>query len=152
MKVAVFPGSFDPITIGHESIIHRALPLFDKIIIAIGINTSKKYLFPLEKRKKWIQKVFSGERKISVDSYQGLTVDYCRKKNARYILRGLRASADYEFERGIAQMNFAMANDIETVFIQSIPELSAINSTIVRDIIIHGGDAVKFIPKAITIK
>lgn len=151
MKTAVFPGSFDPLTLGHESIIRRALPLFDKIIIAIGTNTSKKNLFPLEKRKKWIRKVFAGEQKISIDSYQGLTVNFCRKKGAGYILRGLRTSADFDFERSIAQMNHAMAGDIETIFILSLPELSAVNSTIVRDIIIHGGDARKFLPKGITI-
>lgn len=152
MKIAVFPGSFDPITLGHESIIRRALPLFDKIIIAVGINTSKKNLFSLAKRKKWIMDVFKDEPKIKVDSYEGITVDFCRRKGARYILRGLRTSADFEFERVIAQMNLAMTGDIETVFILSIPELSAINSTVVRDIIIHGGDAGRFIPKAVKVK
>lgn len=151
MKIAVFPGSFDPITLGHESIIRRALPLFDKIIIAIGTNTSKRNLFPLEKRKRWIRKVFAGEPKISIDSYQGLTVNFCRKKGAKYILRGLRTSADFDFERSIAQMNHAMAGEIETIFILSLPELSAVNSTIVRDIIIHGGDAGKFLPRGIVI-
>lgn len=151
MKIAVFPGSFDPITLGHESIIRRALPLFDKIIIAIGTNTSKKNLFPLSQRKQWIRKVFAGESRISIDSYQGLTVNFCRKKDARYILRGLRTSADFDFERSIAQMNHAMAEEIETIFILSLPELSAVNSTIVRDIIIHGGDAGRFLPKGITI-
>lgn len=151
MKTAVFPGSFDPVTIGHESIIRRALPLFDQVIIAIGINTSKKNLFSLEKRSEWIQEVFHNEPKIKVESYEGLTIDFCRKKNARYILRGLRTSADFDFERSIAQMNQAMASEIETVFILSTPELSAVNSTIVRDIIINGGDASLFIPQAVKI-
>lgn len=151
MKIAVFPGTFDPITIGHESLVKRALPLFDKIIIAIGTNTTKKNLFPLEKRKKWIEKIFKNETKVSVETYEGLTVAFCKKVKARYILRGLRASSDFEFERTIAQMNYAMENEIETIFILSAPELSAINSTIVRDIIINGGDASKFIPKGISI-
>ena len=151
MRTAVFPGTFDPITIGHESIVKRALPLFDKIIIAVGINASKKNLFPLEKRKEWIKKVFKTEGNISVATYDGLTIDFCKKVKANYILRGLRTSADFEFERGIAQMNHAMENKIETIFIISIPEFSAINSTIVRDIIMHGGDAGRFIPKGISI-
>lgn len=151
MKIAVFPGSFDPVTKGHESIILRALPLFDKIIIAIGINTVKKYLFTMEKRKQWLQKVFEGENKISVESYSGLTINFCIEKKAQYILRGLRSPSDYEFERSIAQMNHAMTKEIETIFIQSTPELSAINSTIVRDIIINGGDVKKFIPDTISI-
>jgi len=148
-KIAVFPGSFDPITIGHESIIHRALPLFDKIIIAIGVNSTKEGFFPLEKRKRWIEKVFSGEKKVEVKTYYGLTVDYCQSIGAKYILRGLRTSADFEFERVIAQMNRTMNTTIETVFILSTPELSAIASTVVRDIIRYGGDAGKFVPAAI---
>jgi pantetheine-phosphate adenylyltransferase len=148
-KIAIFPGSFDPLTIGHESIVRRALPLFDKIIIAIGVNTTKATLFPLEKRKQWIEKVFSDEKKIQVKTYQGLTVDFCKKEKANYILRGIRTSADFEFERIIAQMNNAMAEDIETIFILSTPALSAITSTVVRDIIRNGGDASKFVPPAI---
>src|SRR4051812_8193902 len=104
-KTAIFPGSFDPITLGHESIIRRALPLFDEIIIAIGINSEKKNFFPLEKRKEWIEKVFANEPRIKIKSYEGLTIDFCKKEKARYILRGLRTSADFEFERVIAQMN-----------------------------------------------
>ncbi len=151
-KTAVFPGSFDPLTLGHESIIRRALPLFDEIVVAIGINAEKKTLFPDEKRKAWIEKVFAGEPKVKVVSYTGLTIDLCRKMNSNYILRGLRTSADFEFERGIAQMNKAMLNSVETIFILSSPELSAITSTIVRDIVRNGGDASAFVPKGIVLK
>ena len=150
-KTAIFPGSFDPITRGHESIIRRSLPLFDKIIVAIGVNSTKQGFFPPEKRKQWIEKVFSGENKIEVKTYQGLTIDLCKQEKANYILRGLRTSDDFEFERVIAQMNRAMNEKIETVFILSTPELSAINSTVVRDIIRNHGDAGKFIPKGIDI-
>lgn len=148
-NIAIFPGSFDPITLGHESIIKRALPLFEKIIIAIGENSTKKSFFPLEKRKEWIEKVFSGKKKIEVKTYKGLTVDFCKKENAKNILRGLRTSADFEFERMIAQMNRSMQKDIETIFILSSPKLSHIASSIVRDIIRNGGDASKFVPSAI---
>lgn len=148
-RIALFPGSFDPITIGHESIIRRALPLFDEIIIAIGINSTKNYYLSLEKRKTLIQQVFAQEPRIKVLSYEGLTVTFCKKVSANYILRGLRTSADFEFERGIAQMNKAMVQDIETIFILSNPEHSAINSTIVRDILRNGGDVSAFIPKGI---
>ena len=151
-RIAVFPGSFDPITIGHESIIRRSLDLFDKVIVAIGVNSQKNNLFSIEQRKSWIEKIFENESKIEVDAYQGMTIDYCVQKNARYILRGLRTSADFEFERGIAQMNHAMIKDIETIFIISNPEYSAINSTIVRDIIRNGGQAQQFVPKEIKIK
>ena len=149
MKVAVFPGSFDPITTGHESIIRRSLSLFDKIIVAIGANSTKEGFFSAVKRKQWIEKVFSGEKKIEVKTYKGLTIDFCKQEKANYILRGLRTSADFEFERVIAQMNRAMDENIETVFILSPPELSAITSTVVRDIIRNGGDVSKFVPSAI---
>lgn len=148
-KIAVFPGSFDPITKGHESIIQRALPLFDKIVVAIGVNSTKEGFFPTEKRKAWIEKVFAGTNKVEVKTYQGLTIDFCKQEKANYILRGLRSTADFEFERVIAQMNRAMENKIETVFIISSPELSAISSTVIRDIIRHGGDAGQFVPAAI---
>ena len=146
-KIAVFPGSFDPITIGHEDLIRRALPLFDKIIVSIGVNFSKKSMFSLKKRTEWLGKVFAGEKKVKITHYKGLTVDFCKKEGAHYILRGLRTSADFEFERIIAQMNKAMAPEIETVFMLSAPEFSAINSTVVREIIRYGGDVSPFIPK-----
>ncbi|HOK52053.1 MAG: pantetheine-phosphate adenylyltransferase [Bacteroidales bacterium] len=151
-RIAVFPGSFDPFTIGHESIVRRALNLFDRIIIAIGINTNKTDFFPLEKRLQWIKEVFEYEEKVSVMSYTGLTVDFCRKQNARFIIRGLRTSADFEYERSIAQVNRAMADDIETIFILTLPEHTAITSTLVRDILRHGGDASKFLPNSKDLK
>jgi pantetheine-phosphate adenylyltransferase len=145
-KTAVFPGSFDPITLGHESIIRRALPLFDKIIVAIGENSTKQSYYPAQKRNEWIKKVFAAETKVEVKTYKGLTIDFCKEEGANYILRGLRTSADFEFERVIAQMNRSMNTDIETIFILSNPELSAITSTVVRDIIRNGGDAAQFVP------
>jgi len=145
-KIAVFPGSFDPITKGHQSIVKRALPLFDEIIVAIGVNSTKNYLFDLEKRIELVKQTFKNEPKISVDSFEGLTVEYCKNKNANYILRGLRTAADFEFERSIAQVNKSMFPDLETIFILTTPELSAINSTIVRDIYRNGGDISPFVP------
>lgn len=151
MKIAVFPGSFDPITIGHESIIRRALPLFDKLIIAIGENADKKYFFPIAQRKQWLQEVFASEAKIEIDNYQGLTVDYCKKVGARYILRGLRTSADFEFERSIGQVNRQMFPELETIFLLTEPQHTAVNSGVVRDILKHGGDIRPFVPKSIDV-
>jgi pantetheine-phosphate adenylyltransferase len=150
-KIALFPGSFDPFTIGHQSIVNRALPMFDKIIIAVGFNTQKKALLSLENRLKLINEVFSGNPKIEVKHYQGLTIEYCAKVNANYLLRGLRTAADFEYERAIGQMNKAMNPDIETVFLLTMPEYSFVNSTIVRDILFYGGDASKFLPSGIEI-
>jgi pantetheine-phosphate adenylyltransferase len=150
-KIAVFPGSFDPFTIGHEAIIRRAINLFDEIIIAVGANALKKNYYSLETRKEMINKVFENEPRVTVDHYEGLTVDYCRKKGAGYLLRGLRTSADFEFERAIGQVNKAMAPGIESVFLLTVPEHSFINSTIVRDIIMNGGDASRFVPAAINL-
>lgn len=148
-KIAVFPGSFDPITIGHFSIIERALPLFDKIIIAIGENSSKTSMFPLEKRKNWIRSIFNSEDKISVEVYAGLTVDFCKKHNAKYILRGLRTSADFEFERSIGQSNKKLFYELETVFLLTLPEHTFITATIVRDIYKNGGDVRDFVPELV---
>ena len=148
-RIAVFPGSFDPFTIGHESIVTRALPLFDRIYIAIGYNVTKKGFFPLEKRKAWIKKTFENEPKIFVDHFGGLTVDFCKLINAKYILRGLRTSSDFEYERAIGQLNKALNNGIETVFMLTKPEHTFIASTMVRDLIINGGNAEQFLPKKI---
>lgn len=148
-KIAVFPGSFDPITRGHESVILRALPLFDKIIVAIGGNSQKKQFFPIEKRIDWIKMVFSEKKMIEVTSYEGLTVEFCKKVGASFILRGLRTSADFEFERSIGQINKKLYEGIETVFLLTTPEHTAINSSIVRDILVHKGDPSAFVPKAI---
>jgi pantetheine-phosphate adenylyltransferase len=151
-RIAVFPGSFDPFTIGHEAIIRRAINLFDEIIIAVGANALKKNFYSLETRKEMIRKIFENEPRVKVDHYEGLTVDYCRKEGAGYLLRGLRTSADFEFERAIGQVNKAMAPGIESVFLLTAPEHSFINSTIVRDIIMNGGDASRFVPAAINLK
>ncbi|HTF06224.1 MAG TPA: pantetheine-phosphate adenylyltransferase [Bacteroidia bacterium] len=151
-KIAVFPGSFDPITRGHESIVRRVLPLFDQVIVAIGVNSHKQYYFSLEKRKAWIEHTFKDTNQVIVESFTGLTINYCRKMNAKFIVRGLRTTTDLEFEKAIAQMNKSMADDIETLFILPTPELSAINSTIIRDIVRNGGDASPFVPEGIDLK
>jgi pantetheine-phosphate adenylyltransferase len=151
-KIAVFPGSFDPFTIGHEAIVKRALNLFDEIIIAVGANAQKRSFYPLSVRQAMIKKVFLNETKIIIDSYEGLTIDFCRKNGARFILRGLRTSADFEFERAIAQVNKVMAPEIESVFILAVPGHSHINSSIVRDIIRNGGDASLFVPESVNLR
>ena len=150
-KIAIFPGTFDPFTVGHESIVNRAQVLFDKIYIAIGYNAQKDALFSLEDRKDFINQVFHGNPKIEVVHFEGLTIDFCKKLGANYILRGLRTSADFEYERAIAQVNKAMYDGIETVFLLTMPEHTPINSSIVRDILRHGGDASKFIPEKMKI-
>ena len=148
-RTALFPGSFDPFTIGHESIVRRAIGLFDNVIVAVGENSTKANLFSIEKRMDWIKTVFSDEPRVTVDSYKGLTVAYAEQQNIRFILRGLRTSSDFGFERAIGQVNKAMQPDIETVFLLALPEHSAISSTIIRDIIRNGGNAQPFVPKAI---
>lgn len=149
IKRAVFPGSFDPITKGHENIILRAIPLFDEIIVAVGLNIEKKSYFRVEDRINWIKKVFANSPKIKVESYSGLTVDYCREVKASYILRGLRTSADFEFERTVGQVNKKLDPSLETVFLLTTPEYNSINSSIVRDVYKNGGDVSLFIPDAV---
>ena len=146
MKRAVFPGSFDPITTGHVDIVQRALPLFDEIVIAIGINSQKSTLFSPEQRIQWIKDVFKAEPKVKVSKYEGLTIEFCKSCKANYIIRGIRSSADFEYEKTIAHLNHSMAQEIETILILSRPELSSISSTIVREIIRAKGPAGKFLP------
>jgi pantetheine-phosphate adenylyltransferase len=150
-RIAVFPGSFDPFTLGHESIALRALSLFDEIIIALGDNALKKNYYSLTTRKEMITRIFRDEPGIRVDHYEGLTVEYCIKNSAGYLIRGLRTSADFEFERAIAQSNRVLAPGVESVFLLTVPEHSHINSSIVRDIIRSGGDASRFVPSSINL-
>ena len=151
MKIAVFPGSFDPIHNGHLEIVQRMLPLFDKIIVAIGINPDKKYLFSLEQRLNWLEQVFKGEQKVSIKSYHGLTAEFCKQQQAEYMIRGLRNSNDFEFEKAIAQMNPKLGG-IETVFVIASPENAPLSSTILRDIIINGGSVADLVPVKIETK
>ena len=151
MKVALFPGSFDPITLGHVDVIKRALPLFDKIVVAIGINANKKYMFSLEQRMSWIKESFAEESKIEVVTYEGLTIDFARTVGAKFLLRGLRNPADFEFEKAISRANQKMVNDIETVFLLTSPETSFISSSIVRDVITNAGDYSLFVPEVVKV-
>ncbi len=148
-KIAVFPGSFDPITIGHADIVRRALPLFDEIIVAIGSNSQKQTLFTLDQRIDWIKSVFKDAKKVRVEAYEGLTVNFCEKKKANYLLRGIRSSADFEYEKTIAHLNHDMLPQLETILILARPELSSISSTIVREIIRGKGKIGKFVPREI---
>jgi pantetheine-phosphate adenylyltransferase len=150
MRKAIFPGSFDPITLGHLDIINRALPLFDEIVIAIGINADKKYMFSLEERKKFIENTFQNEPKISVITYEGLTIDLCHKINANFILRGLRNPADFEFEKAIAHTNRRLSK-IETVFLLTAAKTSYISSSIVRDVIRNHGEYELLVPEAVRV-
>ena len=148
-KKAIFPGSFSPFTLGHKSVVDRSLTLFDKIIIAIGINSEKNEYFSIEERKEWIKKIYANNPKIEVQFYEGLTVDFCEKVKAKYILRGLRDSHDFKYEKNISQVNKNLNPEVETIFIITPPEISHISSTIIRDIIKNGGDVSQFLPKEI---
>ena len=149
MKKAIFPGSFDPITIGHVDIVKRGIKVFDEIIIAVGDNIDKKYMFPKEKRVEFVKQTFKNYDNINIESYDGLTVDFCKKNNIEFMIRGLRNPADFEFEKSIALTNREMT-DIETIFFLTSPENSFISSSIVRDLIRNNGDYKLFIPKGIT--
>ncbi len=149
MPSAVFPGSFDPITKGHVEIIKRAIPLFDKITVAIGVNAQKKYLFSLEQRIEWIEQVFENYPTIHVENYEGLTAHYCNKIGAKYLIRGLRNASDFDYEKTISQLNAIVGDGIETIFLISEPQFSHISSTIVREIIKGKGDASPFLPEQI---
>ena len=151
MKKAIFPGSFDPITNGHFDIIKRGISLFDEVIVAIGINADKKYMFSLEDRKRFIEEAFQNEPKVIVITYEGLTIDLCRKENAQFILRGLRNPADFEFEKAIAHTNRKLSK-IETIFLLTAANTSYISSSIVRDVIRNGGDYTVLVPAAVRVK
>ncbi|TCD01006.1 pantetheine-phosphate adenylyltransferase [Pedobacter psychroterrae] len=147
MKIALFPGSFDPITIAHVDILKRALPLFDKIVVGIGLNSSKQSFLSAAKREEIVKQVFKDFPSVSVALYEGLTVDFCKKINATYMVRGVRSVGDFEYEKAIAQINQTMMPEMETIVLLSKPEYSAISSTIVRDILRNNGDVSKFLPE-----
>jgi len=151
-RIAVFPGSFDPFTVGHENIVLRGLDLFDEIIIAIGVHSTKQPLLKVEARVEMVKKVFISIPKVRAGFFEGLTVDYCRKVKATHMLRGIRTAADFEYERAIAQINKKMLPDVESVFLLTTPEHTPVNSTIIRDIIRNGGDASQFLPAGVDIK
>ncbi len=150
-RVVIFPGSFNPFTVGHEALVNRALLLFDKVIVAVGYNAVKSGFFSLDARLAMIRKVFADNPNVEVDSYEGLTVDYCKKKGVPFLVRGLRTSADFEFERTVGQVNHAMDGEIETVFLLTAPEHSFISSTVIRDILTHKGDASAFVPSVVNL-
>ena len=150
MRKAIFPGSFEPITLGHYDIIKRSIPLFDEIIVAIGVNAEKKYMFSLEDRKRFIEEAFAHEPKVRVITYEGLTIDLCKKENAEFILRGLRNPADFEFEKAIAHTNRRLSK-IETVFLLTAAKTSYISSSIVRDVIRNGGEYEMLVPDSVRI-
>ena len=150
MKRALFPGSFDPITLGHYDIIKRGLDLFDEIVVAIGVNGDKNYMFTVEQRKEFIEKAFADEPKVKVTTYQGLTVDFCKEIDAQFILRGLRNPADFEFEKAIAHTNRKLSQ-IETVFLLTAARTSFISSSIVRDVIRNHGDYTVLVPESVRV-
>ena len=150
-KIALFPGSFDPITKGHKSIVERALPMFDKIVVAVGTNTAKNSVFPLKKRIEWIEKTFAQYDNVEVVTFNSLTVDFCREIGAKYILRGLRNSTDFQYERNIARINQELDSEIETIFLMTKPDDAAISSSLVREILSFGRDVSQFIPEEIEI-
>lgn len=151
MKTAVFPGSFDPITRGHVDLVHRAIPLFDKIVVAVGINSQKRYLFDLDQRLDHLRTVFADQPKIEIASFEGLTAHFCRRIEARYLIRGLRNASDFDYEKTISQLNGIVGEGLETIFLISAPAYSHISSTIVREIMKGGGDASPFLPENLKI-
>jgi pantetheine-phosphate adenylyltransferase len=149
MRICLFPGTFDPLTLGHVDIINRALPLFDKIVVGIGLNTSKAPMFTPEQRLQWIKEIYKDEERVEGAVYEGLTVDFCRKIDAHFILRGIRYVSDFEYEKTIADANRTLDRDIETVFLTGEPKYTSVASTIVRDIIRNHGDASHFLPEIV---
>lgn len=149
MRIALFPGTFDPITLGHVDIVNRSLNLFDKIVIGIGSNASKIPMYSDEQRLQWIQEIYKDDRRVEAAVYDGLTVDFCKKIDANYILRGIRFVSDFEYEKTIADMNRSLDNSIETIFLTCLPQYSSVASTLVRDVIRNGGDASMFLPEVV---
>ena len=148
-RICLFPGTFDPITLGHVDIIDRALPLFDKIIVGVGLNSSKAPMFSADQRKDWINEIYKNQPKVEGDVYEGLTVEFCKKINAKFILRGIRYVSDFEYEKTIADANRALDKEIETVFLTGEPKYTSVASTIVRDILRNGGNASAFLPEIV---
>ena len=149
MRICLFPGTFDPVTLGHTDIINRALPLFDKIVVGIGINSAKAPMFSAEQRMAWFNEIYKDEKRVESVTYDGLTIDYCKIIGARFILRGIRFVSDFEYEKSIADANRTMDSNIETVFLTGEPKYTSVASTIVRDIIKNGGNASPFLPEAV---
>jgi pantetheine-phosphate adenylyltransferase len=145
-RICLFPGTFDPVTLGHVDIINRALPLFDKIVVGIGLNAAKAPMFSPEQRVKWIKEIYKDEERVTAAFYEGLTIDYCKKINAHFILRGIRYVSDFEYEKTIADANRTLDRSIETIFLTGEPKYTSVASTIVRDIIRNGGNASPFLP------
>lgn len=148
-RIALFPGTFDPITIGHLDIINRALPLFDKLVIGIGRNINKTPMFKDEQRLSWIQEIYKDTPQVSAVLYEGLTVDCCQKVGANFIVRGIRYVNDFEYEKAIADMNRSLDNNIETVFLTCLPQYTSVASTLVRDVLRNGGDVMRFLPDVV---
>ena len=148
-RICLFPGTLDPLTLGHVDIINRALPLFDKIIVGVGLNTSKAPMFSAEKRQGWINEIYKNETKVEGAIYEGLTVTFCQKIGAHFILRGIRYVSDFEYEKTIADANRTLDNSIETIFLTGEPKYTSVASTIVRDIIKNNGDASHFLPEIV---
>ncbi len=149
MRICLFPGTFDPVTLGHVDIIDRALPLFDKIIVGIGINAAKTPMFSAEQRMAWVQEIYKNDNRVESVVYEGLTIQYCKKVGARFILRGIRYVSDFEYEKTIADANRTLDRNIETVFLTGEPKYTSVASTIVRDIIKNGGNASPFLPEVV---
>ncbi|HVI47373.1 MAG TPA: pantetheine-phosphate adenylyltransferase [Chitinophaga sp.] len=149
MRICLFPGTFDPITLGHTDVINRGLDLFDKLVVGIGINSSKTPMFQLEERIAWIREIYKDDSRVEVEAYSGLTIDCCRRIGAKFILRGIRYVSDFEYEKAIADVNRTIAPDIETIFLTTTPQYSSVASTLVRDIHRHGGDVTPFLPKEV---
>src|ERR1043165_7024684 len=148
-RICLFPGTFDPVTLGHVDIMDRALPLFDKIVVGVGLNTSKAPMFSAEQRRNWINEIYKSDRRVEGAIYEGLTVSFCQKIGAKFILRGIRYVSDFEYEKTIADANSTLDKNIETIFLTGEPKYTSVASTIVRDIIRNGGDVSHFLPEVV---